>query len=249
VFDQLTLAASVGSYDGEPATRKHYLLWQPNDNWFVKAGRFLTAFGIYQPDHSIVTRKFLRFDQNSETLNAEIGYLNENFEWVSAVISGDVGEHMTRDDGASTRLAYYLAKGNQVGFSYFQGEGDVWKRSVYGVFGLFSIGQTMFLQTEWDMQARKSNVTDDPSLPDNRALVSFTRLSGELTRGFNLFFTLESLDSTQGDYNKKQRSYGPGLQWLPRPHFEFLAKYERKLDEVYSHDYGSQAMLMSHYYF
>ncbi|RYZ80890.1 MAG: hypothetical protein EOP04_25000 [Proteobacteria bacterium] len=249
LFDQLTLDVGVGSYDGTPDSRRHFIMYQPNENWFVRAGRFFPAYGIMNPEHSILTRRFLKFDQGQETNNLELGYLNEDFELIVNGISGTMGEEMKRDDGYSARFAYYLGKNNQVGANYLHGEGAIWERDVYGVFALVSIGKNGFIQSEIDLQSRKALDSTDESLPSNKALVTFTRVTWEVARGVNIFESIETLDPSGEDFSPRQRAYGPGVQWFPRPHLELLAKYELKLDEAFSKKYGNQAMLMSHYYF
>lgn len=249
-FDSLTVDVAVGSYDGSPDTRRHYLMYQPSENWYVRAGRFFPAFGITNPDHTVVTRRFLKFDQGQETLNAEFGYLSENFEFMVDAISGSGGEKMPKDDGYSARFAYYLGKNNQIGANYLHGEGSIWKRDVYGAFALISIGKNGIIQSEVDLQSKKALDSSDLSLPDNRALVTATRVSWEVYRGVNIFENIETLEPLGSNkFTPRQRTYGPGVQWFPRPHFELLAKYEVKLDEAFSKKYGNQAMLMSHYYF
>lgn len=248
-FDQLTVDLGVGSYDGTPDVRRYYLMYQQSENWYMRAGKFFPAFGIMNPDHSIVTRRILKFDQSQETTNVEAGYLSENFEWIIDAISGSGAAGMPRDDGYSSRFAYYIGKNNQVGASYLHGKGVIWERDVYGAFALVSLGGGGLLQTEIDSQTRKAIDSEDLSLPKYTALITFTRLSWELTRGLNIFGTYESMDPDKSTFSQEQRSYGPGLQWFPRPHLEFLAKVEAKLDEAYSKDYGNQALLMSHYYF
>jgi hypothetical protein len=247
----LTVAAALGSYDGNGESRRHYVLYQGGENLSARVGRFFPAFGIYTPDHSILTRKFLGFNQGQETYNAEFAWITQQFELIGTGMSGSAsGEGISpRDDGFAVRTAWALGGRSQIGFSYLRGEGALWQRDVYGPFLMLSLTERLYIHSELDLQARRALDSSDPSLPTHRALVSYTRCGWEFTQGLHLLATVETLDTLGGSYVPQQRAYGPGLQWFPRPHLEFLAKVEKRLDEAYSQEYGDQAMLVSHYYF
>jgi hypothetical protein len=193
--------------------------------------------------------RLLKFDQNQETHNIELGYLNENLELIVDLTSGHMYEEVQRDDGYTLRFASYISSGHQLGFSILYGKGSIWERDAHGVFALLSLGKKGFFESEFDVQSRKAVDRTDASLPANKAYVSFNRLLWELFKGFQIFATLEAMNPESNGYLKRQRSYGPGFQWFPRPHLEFTAKLEKKLDEAYSRDYGNQALLVSHYSF
>ncbi len=249
--DRLTVAAALGSYDGEIQSRRHYLMYQATDNFYVRAGRFFAAYGIYTPDHAVLTRKVLKFNEGQETLNAEIGYLNEKFELIVDAISSQGGEGMTSlDQGFSARFASYLGKNSQIGWSLMHGKGLIWERDVMGPFAIIGFGEDLHLQWELDYQKRKAVDSTDASLPDHATLLSFTRLGWQAAKGWQLFVSAETLDPQGSNvYTPKQRVFGPGVQWLPRPHLEFVAKFEKKQDEAFAREFGDQVLLVSHYYF
>ena len=61
-------------------SRRHWISYQPSENWSFRAGRFNKAFGINTPDHIIATKKGLGWDERLETYNVEAAYFQEPWD-------------------------------------------------------------------------------------------------------------------------------------------------------------------------
>ncbi len=250
ISESWSLALTAGAYDSTVDTRQHYLMYKPTENFYGRAGRFMRAYGINTADHSLLVRKLLGFNQGQETNNLELGIITEKAEYTLSVTKGkQPGSLNGQEDGTAARAVFFLGERSYAGVSLLRAQGPVWNRDVMGAFFVVGLSKTLYVQGEYDQTAKKAADSSDLSTPDHKSSVSFFRIAWEALRGFHAFVTTESSDPI-GDprYSNKQRIYGPGVQWFPRPHLEFVAKAEKRLDETFSKDYGSQYLLMSHFY-
>ena len=251
ITEALTLDASLGIYDSEGGARRFYALFQPNEAFYTKVGKFFPAYGILMPDHAIGVRKELKFNEGQEGINAEFGYVQEHFEIIADLLSGRGGEEVSSlDRGLSLRFAYNLGASHQIGINGLRGQSEVWQRNLVGVFALLGLSEKLYLLLEADREDRKPVDRTDFSLPTHRRFLTFTRLGWEFSKGWHVFSSIESLDPVGTPiYTQRKRTVGPGVQWLPRPHWEVVGQWEKKLDEGFAKGYGDQATLMTHVYF
>jgi hypothetical protein len=250
-LEKLTLVGAFGGYSGQSSSRRHYLHYQFNDNWQARAGRFYSAFGILSPDHSVLSRRLMGFDEHQENMNVEGAYTSETFEIVADVMLGGKEEgDQEREQGYSMRASTFIGERTALGLSYLHGEGPVWDRDTFGPFLMLGITAKSYLLSEVYYQYKKPVEDQDLSTPKHEGLITSSKAGYDLFQGFQVFVSFESADPV-GDveYVRRQRVYGPGIQWIPRPHFELYGRLDRRLDENYSKDYGYQALLVSHYWF
>ena len=247
-MDELSAVASFGSYDGTPDSRRHYLMYRPNDNVWIRGGLFFPAFGIQVADHSASIRKRLNFNQGQETYNLEFGYISEAYELIADAILGREAEGISREKGFSGRAGLFLGERSLVGISLLQAENDVWKRSVISPYAIIGFSPTLYLLAQTAWETKDAAISDDPSLPKHSNLHSYMKFGWEWYRGVHLFLNVDDSHSIDKDYLGRQQSIGPGVQWLPRPHLEIEARVEVKLDRSFSSKYGEQATLLLHYY-
>ncbi len=181
----------------------------------------------------------------------EGAYSSESMEIVADVILGGKEEgNQEREQGYSARASTFIGKRTTVGLSYLHGKGAVWERDAFGPFLMMGVTPDLYVLSEIYYQNKKPVEADDLSTPEHEGLITSSKVGYDLLRGFQIFASFESADST-GDveYVRRQRIYGPGIQWIPKPHFELYGRLDRRLDENYSKDYGYQALLVSHYWF
>lgn len=250
VVEKLEAVAAFGAFSGEGEMRRAFLKYMVDDHWGLRVGKFYPSFGVQSPDHSLLSRKLLGFDERQENLNAELSYAGESFQAVAGVMLGGKGEGgQVSEKGFNLKAALLTMKTWAFGLSYLHGAGAVWNRDAVGPYALIGISPKAYLLSEVYYQSKSAVESDDPSTPDHKELISTTRLGYDLWKGFQLFEIFESADGIKGDYTPRQRAYGAGIQWIPRPHLEFYGKFVKRLDEAFSRDEGYQGMLVSHYWF
>ena len=215
----LWVAASVGMY-GEAQDRqmrRNYALWSPTENLSLRVGRFLPAYGIMTPDHTVATRSGLGWREGAETYNAELSYrgslgevfFTNTFGSDEQVAADSRSGYRIRADkaGATVRGAMYLGQSAQVGASYAYASDKDRDVLTVGPYAIVGVTRNLYLLTEADRQYDWT--------ADTHRDVSFTELGYELFRGFHVQATHE--------YNAGQ-VFGFAAQWFPVPHYEILAR-------------------------
>ena len=249
--DKLTMAFTLGVYDQVTGSRRHYIMYTPSENFSLRAGRFYPAYGINNGDHSMLTRRYLGFNEGEETYNIEGGVFGEKGEVILTGIVRTGFEVFSEErSGFAVRSVIYAGERSQIGLSYLHNVSQLWKSDSYGPFFIWAFSRELYWESELDALTRKSVDKTDTSIPDYSILLGNTRLAYEVMRGLHLFVTYEGLTPQSSQhYTAHQSGIGPGFQWFLRPHLELLGKLEQRVDETWSDKAGTQAELVAHYYF
>lgn len=201
-------------------SRKHYGLYRVNDNWTARAGKFMFSFGLNGPDHVTATRRGLGWDQGSESYNLETSYNGEKSTTILSLLSDAPAEgSIVKDKGFAINQAFFLGGDSKVGFSGFVGGQALYDRSVLGPYWIWSLTKDVYLDSEIFYQQKKIKAT---ALSQN-GYATFHRLGYEVTKGLNVFAQFDRSFLDTSDESSKYDSYGPGVQWLPYPHFEVMS--------------------------
>ncbi len=256
--DKWWIDFSRGQYNGYEQTQRAYALYQASENFYLRAGKFFAPFGIYEADHTTVTRRQLGFDQGMETINLEAGVQSEAGEIIlTGVTGGTVTGNESFDPvndsrGAVLRVAGYLGGNSQAGLSLLSTANDFLRRSAGGPFVMTGIGRDGWYLGEIDLEQKSFSATG--SIPA-RAVLSHHKigwegigkiLGNDSMRGLRLFVTWDSLVPVEGDVYSRQWSAGPGIQWFPRPHFEASIQVQRVYHEARSREPGQDIKMMAH---
>ena len=249
--DKLTVALTLGAYDQDGSSRRHYIMYTPSDNFSARAGRFYPAYGIYNGDHSLLTRRTLGFDENQETYNLEGGFYTQKGEViVTAILKNGFDTQNEDRSGFAARAVFYAGERSQAGISLMHNEGNLWRSDSYGPFFIWAFTPTFYWESEADTLSRKAVEKGDSSIADYAAILGYTRLAYEVVRGMHLLVTYEDLSpQSSNHYLAHQSGIGPGAQWFVRPHLDLMGKVEQRVDETWSVKAGMQAMLLAHFYF
>ena len=246
IDSKLTFVTSIGLYGEEydgPEYRRNYILYNFNDYFSFRIGRYFPAFGILFEDHTIATRKNLGWDQGRESYNIEISARNERAEIFVTGIFGNAGatdltskqgyKFSSEERGGSWRAAYYIGKRSQLGFSYLYTENnrEETRKEIYGPYMMLGFTRWLYLLAEADWLG-EGPLTSTTGLPQ-RKIYSYSTLGVEAFRGMHF----------QGYHSRKDDVdvFGAKIQFFPRPHFEFTAAYETS-------DAGEVVTLLAHYY-
>ena len=225
-------------------SRRHYINFRPSDEVSLRLGKFHHAFGINVPDHIIPTKRALGWDQGEETYNFEAALLKEQVSAYVTAVSGNpnVGK-AEREKGLAVTANVFLWDRLKPGVSYFWGDKKDQRRHVFGPYGILGFTPSLFLLTELDFQFLKPQATKE-----QKGIVNYQRLDYEWVQGFHTYVTQEM--SRLDFKNKKSRSdaYGFGLQFFPRPHFEFNLLWQKKRSLSISTEYFDFAWFMFNFY-
>lgn len=242
---------SRGGYNKFEQTQRAYVLFTPNENLFFRAGKFFAPYGIYEADHTAMTRRDLGFDQGMETINAEIGLQSEAGEVLVNAILGDskTGDKSfdprSKDQGFMLRAASYYGGKSQFGANILTTTGDYVNRELIGAFAITGIGDRFLYLGEVDLE-QKRLVTGDNTAKQHRALISHQRAAWEAIRGLHFSANWDSLIPMNSELHTRKWSVGPGIQWFPRPHFEFSVQAAKIYEGSYSDPRGYDLKMMSH---
>lgn len=226
--------------------RRHYLLFKPTDEWSFRAGKFQHAFGINVAEHILSTKRGLGWDQNTETYNIEAAWIGEKLDvFATGIFGRPDDEKLRRDQGVSLKGGYALGESYKVGMSYFYGDGATAVRHVYGVYGILGFTKRFFLLTETDFQFRSPrNTLEDESV----GWVGSHRLDYEFIQGLHAYALV---DYSKLDFyfsTTLRDSFGGGVQWFPRPHFELNATYLKQRQVSVADSYGDVFWFLFHVY-
>ena len=255
IVGKFTVDATVGPQEnpsvqyptyGYLFSRRHYLDYKPTDTLSFRAGRFFPAFGINTPDHIIVTKRGLGWDEGGETYNVEFAYLGEDYNLYATADFGrpDVPQLNTETGGAFTASTSFLDR-YKVGASYYHGTNNSGFRDLFGPWGILGFTSHFFMLAEFDGQ---NSVPAAGGQEPTAGMVDYVRVDYELVQGVHAFLTQQY---SQLDFTNPltiMRIYGAGLQIFPRPHFEFQFVWEKQQVLVSSQAYNDYAYILLHFY-
>lgn len=242
-YGKFTADLALG-FQSEFLSRRHYLQYKPDEHWSFRAGRFHKAYGVHTPDHIIEIRRGLGWDEGTETYNAEAAYFTDGGEaFVTAQLGRPDKPSLNEEKGAAFRGALSLGDRNKVGLSYFYGSRPGVTRHVTGPYAILGLTPHLFVLAEVDFQFRKTGGTTV------NGAATYTRVGYEVIQGLVPYVSYEY---SQSDFHRgaSQRVlYTGGLQWFPRPHFEFLGAYQRQALTPTTGGNADYFWFMAHYYF
>ena len=244
-----TFVSSGGHYGdaGRWERRRYYALFnnqQEGYSTYIRAGRFFPAYGIYLDDHTKVLRSAIGFDQGNETFNVEMGFTTEKWIINAARVLGnrpafsDDGtggiDHVPNgNNGITLKLTRMTSKFTQYSLSYLDFENGDTRRRVAGLSLMTGFTKKLYALVQYDHGIDYPDVTPSD--------VFFSRLGYVLFQGFHIRSDLQYNRTIQSEF----RSYGIGIQWLPTPHFEVQATYDRTTQSGIP---GTSWVLLLHYY-
>lgn len=226
-------------------SRRVYGLYQVNDNLTVRAGRFIPIYGLMIPDHNMATRKGLGFDQGRERNAFEVNYIKDNWSGtLTASKSPESRADALEEKGLSGQLNYAFLDKHKVGVNAWVGDfKDDRKRQIYGVHAILGFTHEIYTLSEVDYQKTTSSLGGV-----QEGFFYYQKLGYEFTRGLHAIL---QFDGSQTDFRSDQTasySYGAGLMFFPRPHFDFQGFWTRSKIKAVDNDEFDFAYLMLHYY-
>jgi hypothetical protein len=220
---------------------RFFLQYQAMEELTVRAGRFIPNFGVNIAEHILATRRGLGFDEGSERDQVEAMWSGE--KWNSSL---SYSKQVKSDEIPQTEKAANV----QVNYSFFDSYkigGDLWfgdlegqSRHIIGAHALLGFTKKFYYLTEFDLQK---------GFDKKDGLFHFSKLGYEFIKGVHAVILEDYQKSDLSDGLTLANSYGGGLEWYPRPHFEFEGIWSKKRVAAQSSEYADYAYLMMHYYF
>lgn len=239
VFGNLTVDGTVGRQEYRtseaegvrPFSRRHFLNYNYQDSHNFRFGRFQKFYGLNDPNHTLYVRRDLDFGQDSETYNLEYSYLGESFSIYAAKIFGNFQDRYSnnQEEGYSLSASYFWADKQKIGLSLYDGSDETQERLIGGLWGILSFSDNIFILSEFDYQTRKSK----PSNAEQFGYVTTHKIVCEVHKGVLPYILFEHADLDKKNELNRKTGWAVGLQFLPRPHFELVAQWEKEtLDKV-----------------
>jgi hypothetical protein len=238
--ERVTALASFGLNINSPDTKdddewesaRHFIIVNFSENISVRVGKFMKNFGLTIPNHTTQIRRGLGWDEFSETYNAEVNYVTENYLVSFTGIGGRPDDdEVDSEKGFAVSGQYLSLKPNiRAGGSYFSGRAtDDTEREIFGPNFVWGITQSLYLQGEYDW-VRVAPATGE--LLEGYA--TFTQAGYEVLRGLDLTLMHEMKKNDRQDSELAFQGYGPGIRWQPRPHFILTGQWQKQKTPLYA---------------
>jgi hypothetical protein len=200
------------------------------DELNVRVGKFLRSYGLNDPNHNLFVRRDLGFGFDTETYNAEMSYLGETISAQATYIAGANGDRTTyfTEKGTTLNASYFFWEGQKVGGSFFYGQNESRKRSVFGPWLILNWKKDLILLSEFDFQQLQSRT----QATKQKGYVTSHQLKYEVFKGILPFVSFDRKRLNLNDPTSRQYAYGTGLQMFPRPHLELTAAWQKQLDQT-----------------
>jgi hypothetical protein len=227
-------------------SRRYFAMYNITDELTARVGRFYPEFGLYIPDHYVPTKRNLGFDEGQERNAAEVAWNGETWS-AFATVSQTPGEFAgnQRETGYSVQVNRNIGDSSKVGVSGWYGRSDPFNRILFGVHGMIGFTKRFYLLSELDHQWYGDNATTAVT----RGIFSYNRLGYELTKGLIVFGQAEYGQNDLSNGGTASDAYGPGIQWFPRPHFEFEGIWRKiRMARAAGSSFDDYGFLLLHYY-
>lgn len=210
----------------------------------LRGGKFLPRYGLNIPQHFVNVRSELGFDDGDENLAAELSYGGEDDEVTLTRTFGGSDVLSSKDQGGT--LAYYhRINGQRIGASALYAKNKLTQEVRYaaGLNGTFYLpGGLTFALAEADYQVRYAA----DGVPKKEAF-GYLRIGTEVAQGLIPFVSAQGTIEDLALPHQKVETYGLGVNWFPRPHFELEAQWGPTLI-MPAYTYVTTGYVMAHYY-
>lgn len=244
----LKMNASVAKFEKEGGDeyvlRKAFAMLPLGKESTIKIGQFKTIYGINMANHTSMVKKDLGLGARSETYNAEYSWIGEKWNYVaSASLPKQERTRKLNEKKFNQQLSYNISKNYKTGISHMLIKNDLEDKQAYGVFGLLGFTKKLYSLVE-------INIVENETLTQNKKFgaAMYSKLGYEIFKGFHVNSTAEVFQNDWDDSRTKKTSYGAGLQWFPRPHFEFQVTWNKLKIEAVGDSWSDMAYFVFHYY-
>jgi hypothetical protein len=226
-------------------SRRHYLMYHFNEELSLRAGRFFPQYGIMIQEHNTNIRRDLGWDEGQETYNVEAAYVGEKYNGYLTYVAGRPDNQLLyRESGVALSGARIIGDTYKLGVSYYYGASDITSHHLFGPWALLGFTRRFFLLSEISADRTYLSMSLEPTW----GAVDYNRVDYEIFRGFHAYVTQEFTQTNFTENLTRTDNYGIGLQWFPRPHFEFQIFAQRKATAAALVPTADSVGLYAHFY-
>jgi hypothetical protein len=226
--------------------RRYYLSTNLFDYHHLRVGKFEHTFGLNDPNHYSSVRRHFSFGQDSETFNYEYSYLGESFSFHYTEFRGNPHDEKSyiKEKGRTATVSYFFMNKNKIGFSALQGHDQNINRGIYGLWGIYSLSKTFYLDAEVDLQRKKSRARTSKQ----NGYTGAAKLHYAPLKGFAPYALFEKSYLDSNSPLSETTIFGGGIDFFPRPHFELNLNYQRETLSYLKNSSTHLAWLMLNFY-
>ena len=200
-------------------SRRHYVEVAVTRPLSVRAGRFLPNFGVWNGDASVATRAGLGWDV--DTYNVEANWVADRFNLAATGIVAGTGE-AEAERGVSLSGGVFFGGKRKVWLSYLARGRPGLSRRAGGVAGVIGIGSHAYLLAQADVQRLETGGVA------SRDFFANACLARETIKGLYVLLVDEVSRRAWDQPGRLSHSYGAGLRFFPRPHFEAQLRWRQR---------------------
>lgn len=194
-----------------------YVLYSQNKGWYIKGGKFDTAFGLNLPEHIAFVRRNLGFDSDAQDSGVEAGYIDDEKKYFAQVslTNGSLSTGATTDlfdANDSKAVLFKMGKWRHEkgfgGLSVYHSKNPVNSVLRFGGYGGFTAGKNQFL-AELDFGA-------DKILPTNAKTnlwALYTEVTHRYSKRLHVTGTFEYLDPDKDVSNNELKRASLSPRW------------------------------------
>lgn len=232
---------------GKFISKRHYALYSLNDESYLRAGKYEVPFGINQPNHTVVTRQGLGWNEGSETYNAEAGYIGEQFNAILTIDLGRIDDRTSyaeSGNGLALNFAYNLGEKSKLGWSAFKGSVASTQKYMTGPYGILGFTKHFVLLSEFVYQWQLPSEGLEKKGP-----AIYNRLQYEFVKGVHGFVEAQFAKTDANVDSSELSAYAAGINFYPRPHFEFIGQLGKLRVGQGIGKFNDIGWVQGHYYF
>lgn len=241
-----TLAMSIGELEDKDKMRlispDFYLLYNQSDTISYKFGRFEPSFGLKSAHHFLPPKRGLGFEDDSKRNAIEARYQTEQ---IQLSLVGSESLNLNKEKSLSINLARLFFSTYKLGLSFWISESENEKRNLSNFNTTIGFSKNFYLLSETTLQNAIQKIPDSKNIA---SIFESLRLGYEFVQGLH-FLVLQDYQKTdlRSDVTEAY-SYGAGLLFYPRPHFEFELTWNKKIQAQNRSNQTDFAYLLLHYY-
>lgn len=214
------------------------------NQWTLRVGRFMPAYGIAFAEHTFVTRQNLAFLPGQERYAAELAWVNDRSMLIATgIFKRAFGNDLDREEGGAIQFGTAIGKGSKIGINAYQTElyknNQRASKKMYGLFAHMGFSKQWYGLLEIDRPV---------DMDGNWGLVEIFKLGYEVHQGWHLVGVQEYSNPNSENANPKFEAFSMGTQWFPRPHWDLYGLYRKERDTRTSNDFQDVVWLIAHFY-
>lgn len=237
VSASLTYGTKSSNSFGERKTtsliRQGYLKISLTNSLLIQTGKFFTPFGLSLPDHNLLVRRNLGYEQNQETKNVLFQLGSESFQFEPYAFDRESESTQVISKGYGLRAKLFLQSKHALSLS-LQSEGDRRTQGLAAIFSMDFLNSALMLETNERLEK------------DERAYFSFARYLIEPWQGLKPFLQLEQGTSYFQIPEPQDNRWALGTQWLPREHLDLTLQVGQ--NHLSTEDKETLALAIFHIY-